>query len=314
MKKGLKIFFTILILIIVTYIIDLLLVLSFNFKPIYSNKIKSNDNYITYNSVFYRVFECNDKKHIDFLYRKSNYCDYKLLEEKDINSLSSEIVSSFNKYKNKFIVLDGKISHKEGTNYIELKSYNNDENSINGNVVFNDNIIYKIEFNDLSNFKKLKLYDNVKIVGKIHKIQHIDNTYTITIKDAYIPNVKLYSIYKINIVEDKKCQKDKTNYIETKDNKYYTSCLKNVYVVFENEEVYDLNYVLKDEKIDLNSLLKEYKEIKEKEDEKIINKLYVFDEYNILVCGENDNVIIGNKKLGLENNYCKVSDVDNNEL
>ena len=46
MKKGLKIFFTILILIIVTYIIDLLLVLSFNFKPIYSNKIKSNDNYL----------------------------------------------------------------------------------------------------------------------------------------------------------------------------------------------------------------------------------------------------------------------------
>ena len=314
-KKNLfKVILITISLFVLISIIDFFLIWIFNFNPLLGNKIKSSKNFITYSTSFYRVFECNDKKHIDFLYQKSNYCEYKLLEEKDINSFSSEIVTSFNKYKNKFIVLSGKVSHKEGNNYIELKSFNNDENDINGNVIFNDNIIYKIKFNSLKNIKNLKLYDNVKIVGRIDKIQKNEDIYTIVIKDSYIPEIKLYNDYKINIVEDKKCQKDKTNYIETKTNKYYTSCLSNIYVVFDDEEVYELSYVLKDEKIKLEDLLKDYNEIKEKEEDKVINKLYVFEDYKILLCGNNNNIIIGNEKLDLENNYCNLSDVDNNEL
>jgi len=312
--RKIKIIITAIIIFFIVNLIDFFLICMFSVNPILGNKIESSKNFITYNTSFYRLFECNDKKHIDFFYQKSNYCEYKLLEEKDINSFSSEIVASFNKYKNKFIVLSGKVSYKKGNDYLELKSYNNEENSMNGNVIFNDNIVYKINFNELKNIKKLKLYDNVKIVGRIDKIQKNENVYTINIKDSYIPEIKLYSNYKINVVEDKKCQKDKTKYIETKNNKYYTSCLTNIFVIFDEEEVYELSYVLKDEKIKPEDLLKDYKEIKEKEEEKKLNKLYSFDNYKILVCGNNSNVIIGSKKLDLENNYCKVSDIDNNEL
>jgi hypothetical protein len=42
-------------------------------------------------------------------------------------------------------------------------------------------------------------------------------------------------------------------------------------------------------------------------------KLYEYDKYNILVC-DDTNVIIGNKKLDFDNNYCSVNDNDKNDL
>ena len=311
-KKSKNIILIPILLIIITYFVDVLLVYTLKFYPIYSYKIKSADNFVNYNGIGYRVFECDNKKYIDLLYKKSNYCKYANLEEKDINTFSSEIVSSFNNYKNKFIVLNAKVSHKKGNDYLELKSYNSIENNMNGNVEFNDNIIYILK--NLKEIDNIKVYDNVKVVGRITEISHIDNTYKIIIKDAYVIEDKIYNDYKINVVEDKKCQKDKSNYVKTKNYNYYTSCITNIYVIFDEEEVYELNYVLKDEKITLENLIKNYKKVEEKEEKDATNKLYIFDDYRILLCGNSDNVIIGNKKLDLENNYCKVSDVDNNEL
>ena len=299
-------------LIIGLFFLDVGFVYFMKFKPIFAISVKSSNHFKTYNSFLYRQFECDNKIYTDVFYKKSNYCKSNLLEEKDINILSSDIINNFKKYKNKFYVIDAKVSYKEGNNKIDLKSYTvNNDDSINGTVIFNDNIIYKCNLFDNTNIDSIKLYDNVKVVGRIANIKKDDDVYTIIIKDAYLINDNNYDEFSINVVENKSCVKDKSEYVDTKENKYYTSCLSNVYVVYDND-VYDLNYVLKDEKITLEDLLKDYnnKETKELEDKEY--SLYEYEKYNILVC--NDNVIIGNKKLSLENNYCDVNEPDENDL
>ena len=294
------------------FLIDFGCVYFLNFKPIFATYTESSNNFKTYNSFLYREFECKNRTYIDLLYSKSNYCDSKLLEEKDINVLSSDIINNFEEYKNKFYIFDAKVSYKEGNNKIDLKSYTvNDDDSINGLVTFNDNIIYKCNFFDTKNIDDIKVYDNIKVVGRITSIKKEDELYTINVKDAYVLNIKDYSKFSINVIDNKKCDKDKSKYVETKENKYYTSCLSNIYVVYNND-VYDLSYALKDEKIVLEDLLKSYKNKQDKELEDKKYTLYEFEKYNILLC--NDNVIIGNKKLTLENNYCDVDDGIENDL
>lgn len=291
--------------------LDAILVCSFNRNPIFAYEIRSSDNFITYNATGYRLFKCNKNTYVDLLYRKSNYCSKNTLEEKDINIISSDIINSFNKYKNKFYLIKAKVSYKEGNNIIELKSYNSETSDINGNVTFNDNIVYKLKFNMLENIDNLKVYDNVEIVGRFSSYKKEDGNYIVYIKDVYIPKSKTYDEYKINVVENKKCEKDKTEYVVLNDIKYYTSCLSKIYVVFSENEVYELSYVLKDEKITLNNLLKGYKE--NLNNSNINANLYKFETYNILECDDN-NIIIGNTKLDFDNNYCNVKDSDNNEL
>ena len=296
-----------LICLILLYAVDTTLVYTLKTKPIFSNKIKSSNNFITYDSLIYRQFECNDKNYFDLFYKKSDYCSFDSLKEKDINTLSSDIVNNFNKYRDRFYILDAKISHKEGNNKIELKSYDNSDENINGNVIFNDNIVYLANL-DVDNIDELKVYDNIKIVARISKLKKENDGYKIILEDSHIYKLNDYKNFKINVVDNKSCEKDKTEYVSISDYNYYTSCLSNVYVVYD-DDVYELNYVLKDEKITLNDLIKNYDEIEENEN----TTLYKFEKYNILVCDSN-NIIIGNKKLSLENNYCNVSVPDDNEL
>ena len=311
-QKKSTLLLSILILFLGTYLMDVLLVFIFNFNPIYSYKINSSEQFNTHYGLGYRVFECENEKYKDIFYQKSNYCNENLLETKEINSFSSELISSFSQYKNKFIILSGKVSYKEGNNHIELKTYSNEEQSLNGHVQFNDNLIYQFEFNELEHIQNLKVYDSVQIVGRISKLKKKDETYTIVMKDAYILDTKLYTNYKINVVEDKKCQKDKTNYVKTKDTSYYTSCLSTIYVIYNDKEVYELSYALKDEKITLENLLHDATETEKTEE--MNSQLYKFDKYNILVCKNNNNVILGNKKLTLDSPYCDLQDLDEEEL
>lgn len=294
------------------YFIDVGSVYFFNMKPIFAIERKSSDNFISYDSILYRQFECNNKEYLDIFYKKSDYCSSDLLEEKDINALSSDIINNFNEYKNKFYIIDAKVSYKEGNNKIDLKSYNNEEDSINGNVAFNDNIIYKCNFINKNNIDNIKLYDNIKLVGRIANLKKENDVYIITIKDAYLLDNYNYSDFEVNVVENKSCDKDKTEYVNTSNFDYYTSCLSKIYAVYE-DDVYELSYVLKDERISLDDLLKDYIDVESKKiDDKEYN-LYKFDDYNILVCNDK-NVIIGNSKLSLDDNYCEISDASNDDL
>ena len=300
-----------LVCLLILYAVDTTLVYTLKTKPIFSSKITSSDKFITYDSLIYRQFECNKKIYFDLFYKKSDYCSFDLLEEKDINTLSSDIVNNFNKYRDKFYIIDAKISHKEGNDIIELKSYDKSEENINGNVIFNDNITYTSTL-DTDNIDKLKVYDNVKIVARIARLKKENDGYKIILKDSHIYKLNDYKNFKINVVDNKSCEKDKTEYVSNSDYNYYTSCLSNVYVVYD-EDVYELSYVLKDEKINLKDLIKNYDDKEEITEEDDDTTLYKFDKYNILVCNSN-NIIIGNKKLALDNNYCNITIPDENEL
>ena len=314
-REKLNIVICFLLCLFVTYIIDFSFVCFLKYKPIYANKVVSSEKFVTYNSLLYRQFEC-DKSYFDFLYEKADFCSYGELEEKDINTISSDIINNFSKYKNKFYLIRAKISYKEGNDLIELKSYTEDLESINGNVTFNENIVYKCKIENTKDIEELKLYDNIYIVGRIASMKKNNDIYEVKIKDAYIPKFKetqTYKEYKINAVENKNCKADKQNYVEVNEYKYYTSCLDNVYVVYDENDVYELSYVLKDEKLTYADLIKNYdeKSEEEKDDKKIT--LYKFENYNMIDCG-NKNIIIGDSKLSLKNNYCNAKVADKNEL
>ena len=185
-KNKVKLVLYPVILIIFIIFIDFLFVYFLNYKPIVAKEIKSSRNYTNYNALFYRTFECNNKTYLDLFYQKSNYCPKDLLEEKDINTISSDVIHSFKEYKDKFYLIDAKVSYKEGNNIVELKSYNNEEiNNMNGNVVFNDNIVYKLYFNNLKNVNDLKVYDNIKIVGRIDSYKKNKDNYVVKINLKY---------------------------------------------------------------------------------------------------------------------------------
>lgn len=310
-RRLLTLFFFPIIIFCCLYLIDTALAFEFNFKPVYAREIKSSDSFITTNSLIYRIYNCGDIKYYDFLYKKSDVCSYSNLDEKEINSLSSEIVNSHKKYKDKFYILSGKVSYKEGNDIIELKAYSVSEESINGNVNFLDNITFKIKLSNTKNIDKIKVFDNIKIVGRIDKIKSDKNNYNIFVKEAYIIEEDLYSNFEINIVNNKSCQIDKTKYIETDKNNYYTNCVKELFVIYDNEEVYELSYALKDNKLELENLIKSYKKSEITETEDII---YYLENYNIIVCNDNNDVIIGNTSLEFDKNYCGVKDNDINEL
>ncbi len=311
-KRRIIIFLMPFILLTFLYTIDTVLTYKFDCNPIFAKEVVSSNNFKNYNSIFYRIYNCTDIEYYDFFYQKSDVCDINSMDEKNINSLASDVITNFKNYKDKFYVFNGKVSFKEGNNIIDMQSFSVGEDSINGNVIFNDNITFKFYLNNSYNNEKLKVYDNVKIVGKISKLENTSGNYTIVIKDAYLDDEDLYDNFSINVVNSKSCEKDKKEYVKTEDLNYYTSCLNNLYIIYEENEVYELSYALKDKKIELSELLVEYNN--KINNDTIKNELYEFNDYNILVCENKKDIIIGNKSLSLDNNYCEVTELDNEDL
>ena len=46
------------------------------------------------------------------------------------------------------------------------------------------------------------VYDNIKIVGRIDSYKKNKDNYVVKIKDVYIPDLKLYNNYQINVVNN----------------------------------------------------------------------------------------------------------------
>lgn len=280
------------ILLTLTYTIDILLYIKFNQIPIYIYEIKSNDKVSTYNSLFYRIYNCNNKLILDYNYEKKYSCESTDLEEIDINTFLINPISSYKEYKNKFIKLSGKISKISGREILELNAYNKVDGALNGYVDFNKDYKVVIDLNE--DLSKYRIYDYVTVIGRVDSYK--DGI--ITLKDAYTIASKLYDEYTYEIINNN--SKELINIVDN----YYFYGIKAININYKSD-IYELNYLINDDRIEIDKIIENSNAIIYNDEEKVkIATGYELEKFNVLIC-ETNKIIFINKNYNIDINLCK---------
>ena len=278
LKKKRNIFYIILvplIMLVFSYGIDTLLFYTLRRVPVFSYAIKSSDKMRTYNSFFYRVFDCNGNLTLDYGYTKNYVCSNDCLDAININSFMQDAEESFKKYHHKFVHIYGKISKITGNENIELASFTESNNTLNGYVNFNLNNILIVNTDE--NLSKYRIYDYVDVYGKVTSI----NDGKITLTNTKLVASDIYDTYSFEIIasDDNKL----TNLVKEKD--YYYYGLNTINVKYDGDNIYELSYLLTDDRFKFDDLIKgkEYEVFKNEEDVEIAKK-YKLEKFDLLEC------------------------------
>lgn len=297
LKKKRNIFYIILvplIMLVFSYEIDTLLFYTLKRVPVFSYAIKSSDKMRTYNSFFYRVFDCNGNLTLDYGYTKNYVCSNDCLDAININSFMQDAEESFKKYHHKFVHIYGKISKITGNENIELASFTQGDDTLNGYVNFNLNNILIVNTDE--NLSKYRIYDYVDVYGKVTSI----NDGKITLTNTKLVASDIYDTYSFEIIasDDNKL----TNLVKEKD--YYYYGLNTINVKYDGDNIYELSYLLTDDRFKFDDLIKgkEYEVFKNDEDVEIAKK-YKLEKFDLLECS-NGKKIVANSKSKANQSIC----------
>ena len=297
LKKKRNIFYIILvplIMLVFSYGIDTLLFYTLKRVPVFSYAIKSSDKMRTYNSFFYRVFDCNGNLTLDYGYTKNYVCSNDCLDAININSFMQDAEESFKKYHHKFVHIYGKISKITGNENIELASFTQGDDTLNGYVNFNLNNILIVNTDE--NLSKYRIYDYVDVYGKVTSI----NDGKITLTNTKLVASDIYDTYSFEIIasDDNKL----TNLV--KEKKYYYYGLNTINVKYDGDNIYELSYLLTDDRFKFDDLIKgkEYEVFKNDEDVEIAKK-YKLEKFDLLECS-NGKKIVANSKSKANQSIC----------
>lgn len=294
MKKKVNVFLLFylpVLLVIFTYAIDYLKTYTLNLSPIYVFENKINDNVSIFNSLFYRIYKCDNDYTFDNQYQKNFVCETKLIDSIDINKLLNEPEISYKNYKNDFIKITGKVSKITGTSSIYLQAYTKVDGTSNGYVKFNETSGLKISLDgvDISNYR---IYDYITVVGLVSSYNA--SKQEISLINAKLEENNLYDSYDIQVIESSKCTYEIKEYVDG----IYTYCIENVYLDYKVDK-YELSYALKDKKITFENLI---------ENSNTFNKenyiVYELAKFNILSCNDNRKILI-NKNEKMDYSLCE---------
>ena len=85
---------------------------------------------------------------------------------------------------------------------------------------------------------------------------------------------------------------------------YYLYGINTINVIYDPNTIYELRYLITDGKIDIDNIIGDNGgEILRDEDNNIIAKKYELNDFNVLVC-ENDKNILANKSFELNKDLC----------
>ena len=275
------------------YLLDYYTFILFKKTPIIAINYKSSEKVSTYNSILYRVFNCDNSLILDKKYQKSYSCkneDITLINLNDF--LVSETNQVYKENKNKFVHLKGRISKIIGNNTIEVRPYNG-EVELNGYVNFDNSKKIVIE-NVIMDPTKYYIYDEIEFIGLVEKYENIDSEVIIHLIDVKLIENNIYNNYEIIINNNN--TKDLENILD----KVYYLGIDNIYYKFNEENIYDLSYVLSDKRDSIDNIVKG-KEYDTLEND---NRLYKFDKFNIIRCN-NEKTIFINKNYKITNEICE---------
>ena len=281
-------------MLVFSYGIDTLLFYTLKRVPVFSYAIKSSDKMRTYNSFFYRVFDCNGNLTLDYGYTKNYVCSNDCLDAININSFMQDAEESFKKYHHKFVHIYGKISKITGNENIELASFTQGDDTLNGYVNFNLNNILIVNTDE--KLSKYRIYDYVDVYGKVTSI----NDGKITLTNTKLVASDIYDTYSFEIIasDDNKL----TNLVKEKD--YYYYGLNTINVKYDGDNIYELSYLLTDNRFKFDDLIqdKEYEVFKNDEDVEIAKK-YKLEKFDLLECS-NGKKIVANSKSKANQSIC----------
>lgn len=299
LKKKRNIFYIILvplIMLVFSYGIDTLLFYTLKRVPVFSYAIKSSEKVKTYNSFFYRVFDCNGKLTLDYGYTKNYVCSNEYLDPININGFMQDAEESFKKYHHKFVHIYGKISKITGNENIELASFTRSDDMLNGYVNFNlDNILV---VNTDENLSKYRIYDYIDVYGKVSEYKNGK----IILTNTKLVASNIYNTYSFEIItnDDNKI----SNLV--KEQNYYYYGITSVNVKYDGDNIYELSYLLTDGRFDLEKLVKnaEFEVLKDAEDVEVAKK-YKLEKFNLVECTNNKKIIV-NSKNKIDSDICNL--------
>lgn len=307
-KKNFKVIFFLFFLLLFLYGIDSISVCFFHRFPIFAVRLTGDSNFSTFDSLLYRVYNCNGKKTFDSFYRLNYVCDY-TLEKKEINSFLSSRDNNYQKYRSKFVTIQGKVSEVFGNEYLALQMYEQKENGLVGQIIFNKNSSLKVINNhgNLKFYNYYEIYDNVLVTGRIVKKENNE----IIMYDAKIEVVNNFDDFTIQVIEDKTCKNKIKKLASVDEFNYYSNCLDEIFVKYDEETIYDIILALETKKLSFAQWITEGKKEDKKEYE-----LYKFSNYNLLKCKDSNTIIIENNKLKSNQQICAnfQKDFGNNEI
>jgi len=299
LKKKRNIFYIILvplIMLVFSYGIDTLLFYTLKRVPVFSYAIKSSEKVKTYNSFFYRVFDCNGELTLDYSYTKNYVCSNDYLDPININGFMQDAEESFKKYHHKFVHIYGKISKITGNENIELASFTRSDDMLNGYVNFNlDNILV---VNTDENLSKYRIYDYIDVYGKVSEYKNGK----IILTNTKLVASNIYNTYSFEIItnDDNKI----SNLV--KEQNYYYYGITSVNVKYDGDNIYELSYLLTDGRFDLEKLVKnaEFEVLKDAEDVEVAKK-YKLEKFNLVECTNNKKIIV-NSKNKIDSDICNL--------
>lgn len=297
-KNIIKLLFYPLLFLCFSYGIDYVCVSLGNRIPIFAYQNRTEDASIfTYDSVFYRVYNCQEKRIFDFLYQQNYICDTSM-EPKEINAFLTNGANNYQKYRYKFVTIKGKVSEVFGNDYLLLQTYEQKENNLVGQLTFNKNSTIKIENNhkNLKFYNNYEIYDNILVTGRIVKKEDT----TLIMHDAKIEIINDFDHFTINTIEEKKCTHRIKKLTTIGDYTFYSDCMNEIFVKYDENTIYDVILALETKKLTFDKWVKNIK--KEENDEK---ELYLYSQYNLLKCKNTNTIVIGNKKMKLSSKICE---------
>lgn len=304
-----------LVYLIAIILLDSICVVTFNKTPIFAINIVHNNDIKVYNALGYKVWQCDAKKPNDLViepfYNKGYKCNVEEIENVSINDLITSLNNNYEEYRNNFVKVTGKISKKDGQNYIEMQSYIENEESINGYVTFQEAITLAIIFDEYDErLDVYDIYDEITIIGKIKNQETKDGNRVIYMYEATIASTIELDEYTIT-ASSKKIDGNKQLIYTTKDSNVYTYGIDNIIVKFKDNLEYELPSVLSSKKLDINEITKDAIEvITDKKDLTNTTKLYKFKTYNVVVCDQEKtkDIIITSPKVKFNEIKCTIAE------
>lgn len=286
----LKAIFIPIILLGILFGCDYLLVKVFNRLPLFSLEIISSEKVKAYNGFLYRVYDCNGNRIIDNNYNLKYSCDWDDLNSIDSKVLLSKEQKDLYNYINKFVKVKGKISKIIGEDKVVLSLYE-DSSELNGYVHFEENKQIIVEGLKLT--EKYYIYDIVQVIGTVKKIEYSSDKITINLYEGIIQKSDIYDDYEVIVNNNKIYDLTKVA------NNFFLDGIEGIYYRYDENNIYDLIYLLNDKRESLENLINE--DDKVEYDDSIV---YQNDSYNIIKCINNENYIFASKKIKKPEKLC----------
>lgn len=282
-------------LLVLTYYSDYFVSKYLSRIPLYSIEKRSSSKMKTYNSLGYRIYNCNKKLIFDSKYQKKYPCGNNDIKVMEVNKLLSSGLDNYLKYDSKFVHIKGKISTIIGSSSLILNYYDISDTTINGFVVFDENKKLIIDNLDIDP-KDYYIYDNVEVIGIVYNYISNKDGFELHLKDAKVIKSDIYDDYELSVtnLNDKE-------YIKKTDNIYYLG-IEGIYFKYDKDVIYELSYLLNDNRQTIDNLINGIEAINIDE----LSVKYELKDFNIIKCNK-DKYIFANKNI----NTKKICNIEN---